>query len=122
MNNINSVQLFIKITVSPLGFPGIKTCKPTEVLGGLYNASLESGIFPDQLKIAKVVPLYKQRDTRDIQNYRPIALLCLSPPPKLLEKLVYNRVMAFMEGNGVLNKAQHGLRTKKPTEIAYKST
>jgi hypothetical protein len=44
-------------------------------LANIYNASLESGIIPDQLKIAKVVPLYKIGDTRDIQNCRPIALL-----------------------------------------------
>jgi hypothetical protein len=44
-------------------------------LANIYNASLESGIFPDQLKIAKVVPLHKKGGKRDIQNYRPIALL-----------------------------------------------
>ena len=44
-------------------------------LANIYNASIESGIFPDQLKIAEVIPLYKKGDTRDIQNYRPIALL-----------------------------------------------
>ena len=44
-------------------------------LTGIYNASLESGISPDKLKIAKVIPLHKNGDTRDIQNYRPIASL-----------------------------------------------
>jgi len=44
-------------------------------LANIYNASLESGIFSDQLKIANVVPLYKKEDKIDIQNYRPIALL-----------------------------------------------
>jgi hypothetical protein len=61
-------------------------------LASIYNASLVSEIFPDQLKIAKVVPLYKKEDKRDIQNYRPIALLFVFS--KLLEKLVYNRLMA----------------------------
>jgi len=51
----------------------IKLLKKT--LANIYNASCESGIFPDQLKILKVVPLYKKGDKRDIQNYRPIALL-----------------------------------------------
>jgi hypothetical protein len=44
-------------------------------LANIYNASLESGIFTDQLQIVKVVPLYKKGEERDIQNYRPIALL-----------------------------------------------
>ena len=44
-------------------------------LTNIYNTSLESGIFPDKLKIAKVIPLHKKGDTRDVRNYRPIALL-----------------------------------------------
>jgi hypothetical protein len=43
-------------------------------LANIYNASLESGIFPDQLKIAKVIPLHKKGDTRNVQNYRPIVI------------------------------------------------
>jgi hypothetical protein len=52
-------------------------------LVNIYNTSLEPGIFPDQLKIAKVVRLYKKGVRRDIQNYRPIALLSVFS--KLLE-------------------------------------
>ena len=46
-----------------------------EPLTDIYNASTESGIFPDKLKISKVIPLHKKGDTRDSQNYRPIASL-----------------------------------------------
>jgi hypothetical protein len=80
-------------------------------LANIYNASLESRICPDQLKTVKVVPLRKKGDRRDIQNYRPIALLSFFS--KLLEKLVYNKLMAFIDGNGVLTEAQHGFRTLK---------
>jgi hypothetical protein len=38
----------------------------------IFNASLSSGIFPDRLKLAKVIPLYKKGDVHDIKNYRPI--------------------------------------------------
>jgi hypothetical protein len=38
----------------------------------IYNASLESGIFPDKLKIAKIVPVHKKGDAKDVQNYRPV--------------------------------------------------
>jgi hypothetical protein len=44
-------------------------------LANIYNAPLESMIFPDQLKIAKVIPVYKKGDIKEVQNYRPIALL-----------------------------------------------
>ena len=85
-------------------------------LANTYNKSLESVIFPDKLKIAKVVPLYKTGDTRDVQNYRQIVLLSVFL--KLLEKLMYNRLMAFVEVNGVLTEALNGFRTKKSTETA----
>jgi hypothetical protein len=85
-------------------------------LANINNASQESGIFPDQLKTAKVALLYKKGDTRDIQKYRLIALLSVFS--KLLEELVINRLMAFIEGNRVLNGAQHAFGTKKSTETA----
>ena len=46
-----------------------------KLLANIYNASLKFGTFPNQLKIAKVVPLYKKGDKRDIQNYKPTVLL-----------------------------------------------
>jgi hypothetical protein len=49
--------------------------KPLANIYNIYNASLESGIFPNQLKLAKVVPVSKKGDTKDVQNYRPIVLL-----------------------------------------------
>jgi len=86
-------------------------------LTNIYNASLESGIFPDQLKIAKVIPVDKKGDKKNVQNYRPIALLSVFS--KLLEKLVYNRLMGFIEGNGILTEEQYGFRTTKSTETAF---
>jgi len=49
-----------------------------------------------------------------VQNYRPIALLSVFS--KLLEKLVYNRLMVFIEGNEILTDELHGFRTTKSTE------
>jgi hypothetical protein len=64
-------------------------------LTGIFNASLKTGIFMEQLKIAKVIPIHKKGNTRNINNYRPIALLSVFS--KLLEKVVYNRIITFME-------------------------
>ena len=82
-------------------------------LANIHNASLEQGIFPDKLKLAKILPICKKGDTRNIQKYRPIALLS-----KLLEKLVYNRVITFIEGMGILNEEQHGFRMNRSMETA----
>ena len=66
----------------------IKQCidQLTIPLTDIYNASLKSGIFPDKLKIAKVIPVHKKGDARDVSNYRPISLLLVFA--KLLEKLM----------------------------------
>jgi len=86
-------------------------------LTDIYNASLESGIFPDKLKIAKVIPVHKKGDSRDVSNYRPISLLPVFS--KLLEKLMYNGQAEFVERNEVLTEAQHGFRTKKISEDGF---
>jgi hypothetical protein len=83
-------------------------------LTDIYNLSLESGIFPEQLKIAKVIPVHKKGNKRDINNYRPIASLF----SKVLEKLVYNRIIVFIESNGIITDVQHGFRAKRSTETA----
>jgi len=51
----------------------------------IINRSLDSGIVPGQLKIAKVIPIYKASDSSQLQNYRPISLL--STFSKLFEKI-----------------------------------
>jgi len=72
----------------------VKQCIELKVpLANIYNASLKSGTFPDKLKIAKVTPIHKKGDLRDVSNYRPISVLPVFS--KLLEKLMYNRLTAL---------------------------
>ena len=40
-----------------------------------FNSCLESGTFPDELKLAEVVPVYKKNEKKDKSNYRPISIL-----------------------------------------------
>jgi hypothetical protein len=77
-------------------------------LADICNVSFASGIFPDRLKIAKVKPLYKKGNTGEFQNYRPISLSSVFS--KIVEKLMYNRLMSFITKNNILNDAQHGFR------------
>ena len=82
----------------------------------IINLSLEKGIFPDLLKIAKIIPLFKNGDTEKFSNYRPISLLtCFS---KLFEKVVYNQLIAYLDKLDILYQFQFGFRKNYGTEIA----
>ena len=80
------------------------------------NLSLNEGIFPDILKIATVIPLYKKDDPVFFNNYRPVSLLCSLS--KVLEKLMYNRVISFLDDNNILFKYQFGFRKSHSTYLA----
>ena len=59
----------------------------------IINQSLATGIFPDKLKIAKVIPLYKKDDHTFLENYRPISLLPVIS--KIFEKVAYNQLYEY---------------------------
>ena len=90
-----------------------KVCKDaflalSEQLVFTFNLSLNSSVFPAVWKVAKVFPLFKGGDREAVSNYRPISLLPL--PGKILEKIVHNKVTAFIEDNKFLCKFQGGFR------------
>jgi hypothetical protein len=85
----------------------------------ICNVSFKYGIFPDEMKIAKIKLLFKNGDKQDIQNYRPI--LVLSVFAKILEKLMYNRLLSFLKEHYILTEVQHGFRENKSTETASHS-
>ena len=72
----------------------------------IINQSLCTGIFPNRLKIAKVIPLFKKSDPRIFDNYRPISLL--SSISKTFEKVVFNQVYAYFTNNDLFYNSQYG--------------
>jgi len=74
----------------------------------LISKSLDTGVIPSQLKIAKVVPIFKSGDPLSPDNYRPISLL--PNFSKILEKIVSNRLIAFLEDNNIISEHQFGFR------------
>ena len=75
-------------------------------LTNIINESLSSGVFPDIMKIAEVIPLYKGKARDNGSNYRPISLL--TTMSKVLEKVVYTRVYNFLTDTGQICKTQYG--------------
>lgn len=79
----------------------------------LINKSIETGIVPDSLKLAKVVPIYKAKDKELFNNYRPISLLPAFS--KIFEKIVHKRVYNFMLTQSKFYKSQYGFRHQHST-------
>lgn len=85
-------------------------------LAHVVNLSLEQGCVPDEVKRAIVTPVFKKGETNDLNNYRPISVLPFFS--KLFEKVMYNRLISFLEKHNVLYKYQFGFRKKLSTEMA----
>ena len=80
----------------------------TEPLTYVCNLSLTQGVFPDELKLANVLPLYKNYDPYAFSNYRPVSLLNVLS--KVFEKVMYNRLIEFLETYKILVNQQFGFR------------
>ena len=105
------------------GYDGIPTWSVNEFIGviskpltHIINLSLQSGIVPDQLKIARVIPLFKSGEDGLISNYRPISILPVFS--KLFEKVVYSRLINYFDSNNILFKNQYGFRKNHSTSLA----
>ena len=82
----------------------------------IINTSIVTGIFPKSWKHPFVIPYFKKGDTDNVSNYRPISLLPILS--KILEKIVANQLMLFLESNKLLSESQHGFRKNLSTETA----
>lgn len=82
----------------------------------LINCSLESGIFPEKGKLAIIKPLHKKDDPHTPGNYRPVALL--PSVSKILEKVVCNQLLTFIESKNLLFPNQFGYQKGKSTKLA----
>ena len=66
----------------------------------LINKSFRDEIFPDELKLANVIPIYKSGSTMELNNYRPISELNIFS--KIFERLIYNKLIQFLDQYNVL--------------------
>jgi hypothetical protein len=86
------------------------------VLTYIVNLSLNQGIFPNELKIAEIKPLFKSGIKTCVNNYRPISLL--PSFSKILEKCMASRLIDFITKHNILYKYQFGFRAKHSTNMA----
>ena len=81
-----------------------------------FNLAINKGIYPDNLKVAKVIPIFKKGEQTSVNNFRPISIL--SPINKIFEKLLYSRLIKYVDKSNILYKYQFGFRKNHSTEHA----
>ena len=118
INELKGAFFSLEINKSPghngVSFNNLKCfgglCEPLKYL---FNLSIVKGIFPDDLKIAKVTPIYKADNSSNVSNYRPISVLpCF---PKMLEWIMYNRFQKYLKDQNILCDKQFGFQTGHST-------
>ena len=82
----------------------------------VYIEPFKEGVFPSELKLAKVVPIFKSGDPSKITNYRPISILSFFST--IFERVMYNHITDFIDSLNVLFKYQFGFRHKHSTQQA----
>uniref|UniRef100_A0A8C6T7P7 Reverse transcriptase domain-containing protein n=1 Tax=Neogobius melanostomus TaxID=47308 RepID=A0A8C6T7P7_9GOBI len=82
----------------------------------ICNLSLQTGQFPESMKVAKVIPLFKAGDKHLFTNYRPVSLL--PQFSKILEKVYNSRLDSFIERCNLLSDNQFGFRNNHSTSHA----
>ena len=70
------------------------------ILFHIFKASIQQGIFPDRLKIGKVILIFKYGDKDNVRNYHPISIFPVFS--KVLERIMYNRVYNHLNSKGLL--------------------
>ena len=85
-------------------------------LGHIFNNCIEKAIWPDELKMAEVIPIHKSKEKNIATNYRPISRI--SNLAKIFKKIIYNRITNFINKCEILAKNQYGFRKNKSTKDA----
>ena len=81
----------------------------------ICNLPFSTGLVPNKLKIAKVIPIYKKGDPFSPGNYRPFSLLSIFD--KLLEKLMYSRLYNHLQQHKLLYEYQFGFKVNYSTSL-----
>jgi len=111
------IRIVKELKDSANGFDGIssKLIKNTfhifmNPLIHMINLSLSQGVFPREMKVAKVVPIYKSGDTTLLKNYRPVSVLSVFS--KIFERIIHTRLRNFLDKHTILSNSQFGFRKK----------
>ena len=83
-------------------------------LAYIFNLSIRSSVFPDDLKRAKIVPIYKKKAKTEPGNYRPVSVL--SVISKVLERVICEQLTDYIEKHDYLYELLSGFRSSYSTD------
>ena len=122
INELRDAFFPLKLNKSPgyyeISFNVVKKClsELCEPLKYIFSLSIETGVFPDKLRIARVSLVYKVGDIGDLTSYRPISVLrCYL---RILERIKYNRLFFYVSQEKILYLKQFGFQSGHSTEHA----
>ena len=81
-----------------------------------FNKFIEKGVFPKNLKVGRVTPIFKKGDAQLFGNYRPVCTLPIFG--KIFEKIIFNRLHNFFSSKGIIYDNQFGFRKNHSTSHA----
>ena len=102
----NICALILKISIDVISSPLVE----------IINLSLSQGVFPDKLKIAKLIPVFNAGESKYFTNYRPISLL--SNFSKIFERVMHNRILEFVHCMEILYSCHFGFRKGFSTALS----
>ena len=80
----------------------------SSVLCKILNLCMVNGEFPDDIKVAEVVPIYKRGDLLEYSNYKPILLV--SNFCKTFEKVIFQQTYSFVTKNNFISSKGFGFQ------------
>ena len=97
----------------------LQSCKHIIIplLCHLINLCVQQGYFPENLKLGCITPIFKKGDRDKVNNYRPVC--SLSPLSKIIEKVINNRMVEYLNKFNLFSKSQYGFRKNMGTEDAF---
>lgn len=115
---IDALSVKVSSGVDEISSKLLKACKEELAypVTRLINTSFQCGKFPRQLKLARVIPIFKHGEKTAAENYRPISLI--STFSKVFEKIVLSRLMDHLSQHNLLTTQQHGFTKNKSTSTA----
>eukprot|EP00732_Lithocolla_globosa_P003922 Lithocolla_globosa_v1_NODE_3356_length_1691_cov_159.229829.p2 type:complete len:195 gc:universal NODE_3356_length_1691_cov_159.229829:751-167(-) len=118
MNELNSNKAEDIYHIKP---SMLKALTPTlaPILTTLYNQAISENLYPDALKITKLIALFKKDNQILPKNYRPISLLPIIG--KILDKIINDQIMAHCSTHNIISPSQYAFRPNSNTSMALQT-